>query len=151
MVRHDLVKAFLEFRKRSGQCFLRRSLDTMARPRHAVLPFILIGRHAHALLIARVECILNEGYVLCTFCLNLGKTRRLIIDLSLEPLDESIEIADLIALRRDKHFELLPLDVNVSTLLFCSLLESTTLLQHIDELFEVSWCQFLGSIILPGA
>lgn len=86
MVRHDLVQALLEVRERFIRIrfqILWWRFHAVSRPWHAVLTFVRVRGDAHALLIARVEGVLNESQILLPFRFDLSQSCLLIVDLSL--------------------------------------------------------------------
>lgn len=94
--------------------------------------------------------ILNECNVIGALLLNFFEPLCFFIELTLKLVAHVLQLHDFISLSAHQHFEFLPLDVNISSLLLSLFFVGTTLLEDIDELFEVRRSQLFRAVFIDA-
>ena len=94
--------------------------------------------------------ILNECNVISALLLNFLEPLRFFIELTLKLVAHVLQLHHLVSLSAHQHLKFFPLNVNVSSLLLGLFFVGTTLLKHIDELFEVSRSQLFRAVFIDS-
>ena len=107
------------------------------------MTFIGVRGHSHTLLVGCVKSLLCERNIFRSLVLDLLQLTVFCVNLSLDLLHNASELIDFVHLSGNKHFKLLPLDINIGTLLFGLLFHTSAGLHHGDQLLEILSRQLL--------
>ena len=134
-----------QFFDRVGQLDFLAERSVATRSRHSILTFIGVRGHSHTLLVRGVESLLGKCNIFGALVLYLLQLAVLSVNLGLNLLHNASQLVHFVHLGGNKHFKLLPLDINVGSLLFGLFLHASACLHHSNQFLEILSRQLLSA------